>query len=217
MSIKILIADDHQIMRDGLRALFDRHADLDVVAEAENGRTAIRLVRELSPDVVVMDITMPELNGIEATARILNDAPGVRVVALSMHSDRRFVREVFRAGASGYVLKDCAFEQLANAIRVVAANQTYLCPGVADVLIKDYVDQQRDDAPSVFSVLTVREREVLQLLAEGQATREIADRLHVSVKTVETHRQNIMQKLNIHNVAGLTKYAIREGLTSLES
>jgi DNA-binding NarL/FixJ family response regulator len=216
MSIKILIADDHKIVRDGLRSLLEKHDDMEVVAEAENGRTAVELARKLSTDVVVMDISMPDLNGIEATRQIISARPEVKVIALSMHSDRRFVIGMFQAGVSGFLLKDCAFEELASAILAVTANQKYLSPLAAGVMIEDYLQRLPPEDDSASSVLTRREREVLQLLAEGWSTKKIASHLHVSVKTVETHRRRIMAKLKVHSIAELTKYAIREGLTSLE-
>lgn len=217
MSIKIVLADDHKIMREGLKALLEKQQDIQVVAEAENGLDAVRLAQKLKPDLVIMDIGMPGLNGIEATRQIIADAPGVRVVALSMHSDRRFVMEMLKVGASGYLLKDSASEELTSAIRTVAAHQPYLSPKITDVVIKDYLSTVSKSESTVFTVLTAREREVLQLLAEGKTTKQIASALHVSVKTIETHRQQMMEKLNMRSIAELTKYAIREGLTSLES
>lgn len=217
MAIRILLADDHRIMREGLKSLLNDEPDLEVLGEVANGRLAIEMADELSPDVVVMDIGMPELNGIEATRRIVQDHPNTKVIALSMHSDRRFVAEILKAGASGYLLKDGAFEELAGAIRTVMGNRMYLSPRIADVVVDDYVRNSSGRAePSAFAALTPREREVLQLLAEGKATKQAAACLHVSVKTVETHRRQIMTKLDIHSVAELTKYAIREGLTSVE-
>ena len=217
MRIRILLADDHKIVRDGLRAMISSHPDMEVVAEADNGRTAVSLVKQLAPDIVIMDISMPDLNGIEAARKIVTDAPRVKIIALSMHSDGHFVKEVFKAGASGYLLKDCAFEELANAIQTVAADQIYLSPRISHIVIHDYLNKVSVEKNSVFSVLTAREREVLQLLAEGKTTKEIAYTLDLSTKTVEAHRQKIMEKSNLHSVAELTKYAIREGLTSLES
>ena len=217
MNIKILLADDHKIVRDGLRALIEKQQDMEVVAEAADGRTAVHLAKELSPDVAIMDISMPDLNGIEAARQILSESPRVRIITLSMHSDSRFVKEVFKVGASGYLLKECAFEELANAIHTVAADQIYLSPRITHVVLNDYLSKMPMAEASVFSVLTAREREVLQLMAEGKTTKEIAYSLDLSVKTVEAHRQKIMEKSNIHSVAELTKYAIREGLTSLES
>ena len=215
MAIKVLIADDHQIVRQGLRTLLEREPDLEVVAEAENGRSTVRLARESHPEVIIMDVAMPDLNGIEATRQIISEMPKVKVIALSMYADRRFVANMLKAGASGYLLKDCASEELVRAIRVVLAHKTFLSPGVADIVVKDYVQAPLGPEASVFSLLSNREREVLQLMAEGKSTNQIAECLHVSVKTVETHRQQIMQKLKMHSVAELTKYAIREGLTTL--
>jgi DNA-binding NarL/FixJ family response regulator len=230
--MKVLLADDHRIVREGLKSLLQSQPDLEVVAEAADGRQAVEMARNLSPDVVVMDVAMPQLNGIEATRQLACQDPAMKIVALSMHSDRRFVSEALKAGASGYVLKDGAFDELISAIRSVVADRVYLSPRVAGAVVDDYVrrlpDGRRDGAPhpgtddphdarrSAFDALTPREREVLQLMAEGYATKEVAHRLHVSVKTVETHRRQIMEKLDLHSVAELTKYAIREGLTTLE-
>jgi len=216
MSIRIILADDHRIMREGLRSLLEKQPDIEVVAEAEDGRTAVQLARELSPDVVIMDIAMPDLNGIGAAHQIITEFSGVKVVALSMHADRRFVARMFKAGALGYLLKDCAFEELARAVRTVAANQFYLSPRIASIVIKDYVRRLTETDFSASSFLTTRQREVLQLLAEGKKPNEIASCLQVTTKTVETHRRNIMGKLGIHSVAELTKYAISAGLTSAE-
>jgi DNA-binding NarL/FixJ family response regulator len=217
MTIRILLADDHKILRDGLRSLIEQQQDLEVIAEAEDGRTAIRLAGKLSPDVVIIDIAMPGLNGIEATRMITSRKPSLRVIALSMHSDRRFVMGMFKAGASAYLLKDSAFEELIQAIHAVMAHGTYLSPRLANDVLKDYIRRFPDDTGSVHSVLSAREREVLQLLAEGKSTKQIAENLAVSIKTVETHRQQIMAKVGVRSVAELTKYAIREGLTSLEN
>jgi len=216
MSIKILIADDHQIVRQGLRSLIEKASGMTVVAEAENGREAVQLAQQKRPDVVIMDISMADLNGMEATRQVIAALPKVKVIALSMHSDNRFVRGMLDAGASGFLLKDCAFEELDGAIRAVTANKTYLSPGITGIVIEGYLGFSPADELSASSLLTAREREVLQLLAEGGSTREIASRLCVSIKTVETHRQRIMEKLKIRSIAELTKYAIREGLTSLK-
>jgi DNA-binding NarL/FixJ family response regulator len=215
MSIRIILADDHKIVRDGLRSLLEKHSDIEVVAEAHNGRTAVKQVHELSPDIVIMDISMSDLNGIEATYQIIAKSPNIKVLALSMHSDKRFVEGMLKAGASGFMLKDSAFTELVSAIRVLTSNQIYLSPPIASVITKDYISKKTKAGFSVGSILTSREREVLQLLAEGKSTKEISSCLNVSVKTIETHRKKIMEKLNIHNIAGLTKYAIREGLTTL--
>lgn len=216
MGIKVLIADDHQIVRQGLRHLLEKEPDLVVAAEAEDGRSTVRLAREVRPEVIIMDVAMPDLNGIEATRQIISEMPRVKVIALSMYADRRFVLNMLRAGACGYLLKDCAYEELVRAIRVVLADKTFLSPGVTDIVVKDYMQGALSPENSVFSLLTPREREVLQLMSEGKSTQQIADGLCVSVKTVETHRQQLMHKLNRRSVAELTKYAIREGLTTLE-
>ncbi|MGC9317773.1 MAG: response regulator [Armatimonadota bacterium] len=217
MSISVILVDDHRVMRQGLRNLINQEPDMEVIAEAENGREAVSLVQELRPQVVVMDVAMPDLNGIEACRMINDDVPTTRVLALSMHADKHYAAGMLGAGAAGYLLKDCAFEELADAIRRVHNGRTYLSPEITGVVIKDYVERLSEpDDDRVFSVLTDREREVLQLVAEGNTTKQIAEMLHVSVKTIESHRQNIMDKLEIRSVAELTKYAIREGLTSLD-
>ena len=223
MTTRILLADDHQIVREGLRSLLEQHPDMEVIGEANDGRLAVEMAQQLSPDVVVMDVGMPHLNGIEATRQITSRGSHVRVVALSMHADRRFMTEMLKAGAKGYLLKDGAFEELATAIRAVVGDQVYLSPRIADVVVDDYVRRSSGagsggggENAGAFARLTPREREVLQLMAEGRATKEIAADLKVSIKTIETHRRQIMEKLDIHSVAELTKYAIREGLTSLD-
>ncbi len=215
MSIKIILADDHAILRDGLCKSFDSETGIEVIAQATDGLTVMTLVRDLSPDIVIMDIGMPELNGIEATRRIARDHPKVKVIALSMHSGDKYVREMFRAGACGYLLKNCPFEELTDAIRTVAEGKTYVSPTIGDMIVQEYINKP-DEEKSVFSVLSQREREVLQLLAEGKTTKQAALCLHISPKTVEVHRLNLMNKLGIDNIAQLTKYAIQEGLTEPE-
>lgn len=217
MRIRILIADDHKIVRDGLRSLLEKQPNMEVVAEAENGRKAVSLAIRRRPQVVIMDISMPDLNGIEATRQMLKELPDLKVIALSMHSDRRYILGMFQAGAAGFLLKDCAFQELASAIDTVAANKPYLSPSIARTVLDDFVRGPASSRPSAPDVLTAREREVLQLLAEGWSTKKIASHLHVSAKTVETHRRRIMEKLGLNGIAELTKYAIREGLTSLQS
>jgi DNA-binding NarL/FixJ family response regulator len=217
MSIRVLLADDHKIFRDGLRTLIEKEAGMEVVAEAENGRKAVKLAEKLSPNVIIMDVSMPDLNGIEATRKIIAGTSNVKVIALSMHSDRRFVLGMLEAGASAYLLKDCAFAELVSAIRQVAAGNTYLSPKIADVVVKGYLNKVSDTSLTTRTILTSREREILQLLAEGLSAKEIAAHLNLSIKTIETHRRNIMEKLEIHTIAELTKYAIREGLVALES
>lgn len=215
MSIKIVLADDHTIMRKGLRSLLEQKHNIEVVAEAEDGRTTVQLAHKLKPDVVIMDISMPDLNGIEATHQIIDTEPDIKVIALSMYSDRKFVAGMLKAGASGYLLKDCAFDELSRAIETVIDDQTYLSPKVAGTVVKDYMEHLSTEDKSAFTSLTDREREVLQLIAEGKSTKQMASVLFVSVKTVETHRQNIMNKLNLYNIPDLVKYAIREGITHL--
>ena len=217
MTTRILLADDHCILRQGLRTLLSAGQDFEVIAEAQDGRTAVELAERLMPNVVIMDIGMPGLNGIEATRQIVERVPSARVIALSAHADRRLIAEVLKAGASGYLLKESAFEELADAIRTAAAKKVYLSPQIASELVDDYVRMSKDPGPSVFDSLSPREREVLQLIAEGQSTKEVARVLKVSVKTVETHRRQLMNKLKLYSVAELTRYAIREGLVSLET
>jgi len=215
MKLRVLVVDDHAIVRQGLQSLIGSESDMEVVGEAENGRAALQLTGELRPDVVIMDIAMPDLNGMEATRKIARAHPGTRVIALSMHADKRFVSGMLEAGACGYLLKDSAFEELARAIRTVNAGQIYLSPAVAGTVVEGYLGgSPRSGRPA--AELTPREREVLQLIAEGLATKQIAGRLAVSVKTVETHRRQVMEKLEVASVAELTKYAIREGLTSVD-
>lgn len=215
MGVRIILAEDHRITREGLVNLLQERSDMQVVGEAENGREAVRLATELSPDLVIMDVTMPDLNGIDATRIITSGSNNTKVIALSMYSDKQFVQGMIQAGASGYLLKDCAFEELVSAIQAVIQGDTYLSPGIAGIVVQDYLNKLTTDRSSADTVLTSREREVLQLIAEGNSTKEIAARLTVSVKTVETHRRQIMEKLGIFSIAELTKYAIREGLTSL--
>ena len=214
--MKILLADDHKLMREGLRMLLEKLGRITIVGEADNGVTAVRMARDLKPDLVLMDIAMPDLNGIEATRRIMTEAPGVKVIALSMHADKRFVRHMFAAGAAGYVLKGSAFEEVAAAIKTVAAGRIYISPKITDQVLAEYVKQLIKPSAGEESPLSGREREVLQMLAEGQSSRKIAERLHISITTVDTHRKHIMDKLGFRSIAELTKYAIREGLTSLD-
>jgi len=215
MAIRVLLADDHQLFRQGMRSMLANDAGIEVVGEAASGRSAVELARQLVPDVIVMDISMPDLNGIDATRRIKERSPGIQVLAVSAHADRRFVTGVLAAGAAGYILKDSAFEELCRAIHTVAGKQVYLSPAVAGGVVEASLGLTPANGASGAAVLTSRQREVLQLLAEGLNAKRIAARLHVSVKTVETHRAQTMKKLGCPSVADLTKYAIREGITSL--
>jgi len=217
MATRVLLADDHAIVCEGLRSLLQKEPDVEVVGTAGTGRDAVQMARKLAPDVAILDITMPDMNGIEAARQIRTQTPRTKVIALSMHADRRFAAEMLKAGAQGYLLKECAFEELLNAVRAVVAGHTYLSPRVSDVVVKDYVSEQSPEGVRRTTSLTSREREVLQLLAEGHSTKQISLLLHVSTSTVDTHRQHIMNKLGLHSIAGLTKYAIREGLTSEEN
>ena len=217
MSIRIVLADDHRLTREGLLSMLKNEEGMEVVGEATNGREAVKLAQELLPDLVIIDVTMPDLNGIEATRMITSGAGKIGVIALSMYSDKQFLQGMIQAGASGYLLRDCAFEELLSAIRAVVSGNTYLSPAIAGIIVRDYLDKLSTNGSSASSILTSREREVLQLIAEGMSTKRIAAHLDVSIKTVETHRRQIMVKLGIFSVAELTKYAIREGLTSLQT
>ncbi len=218
MTLRVLLADDHNIMRAGLRSLLESQSDIAVVGEAENGRTAVKLTRKLIPDIVIMDVSMPDLNGIDATRQILDELDRTRVIALSMHSDRRYIEGMLRAGVSGYLIKDCVLQEMVDAVRVVANGQIYLSPRIAGTVVQSFVNHLNGKQPasSGTELLTLREREVLQLIAEGVETKQIADRLNISPKTVESHRRNLMEKLHLYSIAELTKYAIREGLTELD-
>jgi DNA-binding NarL/FixJ family response regulator len=210
--IRILIADDHGVVAEGLKSLVEAQTDMEVVGVVGDGREAVRLAREAQPDVVVMDLSMPELNGADATRAILQRDPRCRVIVLSMYAEREYVRRALKAGAAGYVVKRSAAKELVDAIRAVNAGQRYLSPRVADVVIDDYAEE-RDDP---LARLSAREREVLQLLAEGRTGAEIAQRLSLSQKTVETYRARLVEKLGIRDVAGLVRFAIQRGLVSLD-
>ncbi|NTU60108.1 MAG: response regulator transcription factor [Deltaproteobacteria bacterium] len=215
MGTRILIADDHQLFRQGLRALLEARSGLEVVAEAENGRRAVDLAAELAPDVVIMDLGMPELDGVEATRRITARTPSTHVIVLSMHEERHFIAEALGAGACGYVLKDCAFDEVDRALRAAEGGHVYLSPAIAGYLVEQVRGRAAGAGAVSGDTLSRREEEVLGHLAQGLKAREVADLLHVSVKTVETHRQNIMKKLGVTSAYELTKYSIRRGLTSL--
>lgn len=215
MRLRIVLADDHALVRAGLRKLLESLPDVEVVGEAEDGRAALALVESRHPDLVLMDIAMPGLNGIEAAARISREHPRVRALILSMHQNEDYVRQALRAGAAGYLLKEAAPVELELAIRAMVRGETYLSPAVSKGAVSDYVQRLRDeDVPGV--TLTPRQRETLQLIAEGHTTKEIARRLNISVKTVETHRTQLMKQLDLHDIAGLVRYAVRTGLVSPE-
>lgn len=216
MGITILLVDDHKIVFESLQSLLDEQPDMRVVGWAENGRDAVTKVKELEPAVVIMDVAMPDLNGIEATQQITNHYPGTKIIALSMHAEKQFVTGILGAGASGYLTKNCSSGELVTAIRSVAANKKYLSPDIAGVVIAESLNQSPKTDPSALSILTMREREVLQLIVEGNTVKQIAERLYLSIKTIHTHRNQIMQKLNMHSTAELTKFAIREGLIPLQ-
>ncbi|MGE5624670.1 MAG: response regulator [Bacillota bacterium] len=208
--MKVLVADDHNLMRAGLVQLIARLPNMEVVAEADDGRKALRLSRDLQPDIVLMDIAMPGLNGLEAAERIHGILPQVKIIILSMHASEEYVAQALKAGASGYLLKDAATAELEMALKSVSMGQFYLSPAIS----RQVVDTLLHGGPTGLDLLTPRQREILQLIAEGKSTRDIAETLHLSVKTVETHRAQLMDRLDIHDVAGLIKFAMRKGLIS---
>ena len=216
MSTTVLIADNHRIMREGLRLAFGNGSGLEVIGEASDGRQAIELAAELKPDVVLTEVSLPVLNGIEAARQILKANRGTKVLALSANCEGHIVKEMLKAGASGYVLKECAVIELIQAIKTVSAGGRYLSPDVAGVVIDNLVGYNGKGANHAsVETLTPKERELLQMLSEGEASKSVAMKLHVSVKTIDARRRDIMRKLNLHSIALLTKFAIREGLTSL--
>ncbi len=215
--ISLILADDHAVVRSGLRMLLEAQAEIEIIAEAESGREAVSLARSLRPDIILMDIQMPDLNGIEATKQIKKLAPETAVLALTMHEDEQYFFEMLHAGASGYVPKRAAPDELITAIRTVARGEVFLYPSLATRLVKDYLDRaEAEEQPRIYNQLTPREHEVLIQIAEGFSNPEIAENLVISVKTVDRHRENIMRKLNMYNRIDLVKYAIRTGLIDLE-
>jgi len=215
MKMRIVVVDDHRLVREGLVARLKSLEGVEIVGEGQDGREAVELCKSTHPDIILMDIGMPVLNGIDATRLVRQECRGTKVIALSMHSEKRFVSEALRAGVSGYVLKDDAFEELAEAIRMVAAGGVYLSPGVQEAIVSDYAGAA---GPSSMprAELTPREREVLQLVAEGMTTKQVAAELNLNVKTIETHRRQVMEKIGADSVAGLVRYALREGITTLD-
>jgi DNA-binding NarL/FixJ family response regulator len=216
LNIRIVLADDHAVFRVGLRTLLDMEPDMQVVGEAGDGRQLLDLLLKIAPDVVVMDVSMPGLNGMDATRQALAQTPGLRVVALSMHSQHRFVAGMLDAGATGYLLKSGPIAEVVTAVRSVAAGDVYISPSIAGMVVKGYLSTSGDEPP-LLALLSSREREVLQLLVEGHTTKTSARRLRLSERTVETHRWQLMDKLGMHSIAELTKYALREGLISLDN
>ncbi|MFA9452641.1 MAG: response regulator [Candidatus Aminicenantaceae bacterium] len=215
--IKVVLADDHTIVRKGLRSLLDDEGDINVIGEAGDGKEAIELVEQLKPHIVVMDIGMPVLNGLEATRRIIKKHPDTKVLILTMHTNEEYVFEILQAGASGYIIKKAAPTELVAAIRAVKQGESFLSPSISKKVIEEYLQRAGEEKwEDAFDLLTDREREVLQLIAEGLSTREIAEKLFISTKTVETHRMHMMEKLDLHGTADLTRYAIRKGIVDSE-
>ncbi len=218
MSTKILIVDDHGMVREGLRLLFEQQNDMEVIGEASDGRQAVEMACKLKPDIVLMDVTMPNLNGIDAAKKIIDEYPNVKIVALSAHCNKGFITDMLRTGVSGYILKDGMADELVRAVRTVMAGEQYLSPKAARIVIAEYItDYQSHSNIPLASKLTTKERELIQLLTENKSNKEAARLLHVSIKTVDTRRRTAMDKLGINGIADLTKFAIREGLTSLDS
>ncbi|HYX06933.1 MAG TPA: response regulator transcription factor [Bacteroidales bacterium] len=213
MKINIILADDHNILREGLRNVIESFSTLKVIGEANDGREAVSLANRLHPDVVIMDVSMPGLNGVEATRQIVRSHPDIRVIALSMHANKQMIAGILKAGAYGYLLKDCASGELINAIKTVAANKKYISNRVSELFQDNIMAEKQGSLPE----LSVREKEILQLIAEGHSSKEIADMLFLSSKTVDAHRKNIMDKLDLHSIPELTKYALKSGLTSLDN
>jgi DNA-binding NarL/FixJ family response regulator len=214
--ISIILVDNHTIIRDGLRRLLEEESDIEVIGEADNGRQAVKIALEKKPDIVIMDIAMQEMNGIEATRQIKTENPNIKIIALSMHSERQIVVGFLKAGASGYLLKDAESTELVEAIRKVYLGRSYFSQQISDIVLQEISDIKMDTEEIGGDVLTNRENEILQLIAEGNSVKRIAEILFISPKTVNSHRANIMDKLNIHNIPELTKYAINAGLTSLD-
>jgi len=214
MAVQVLIVDDHEIMREGMTALLRKYSQFEVVGQATDGRQALEMASQLKPDVIIMDVGMPNLNGVDATKKLISMYPDLKIMALSAHSDGAIVAKMIKAGASGYMLKESAFDELIEGLNTLLDGRTFLCNKISKVVFSDYVGMVTNPNAKRSDNLSSREREVLQLVAEGHTTKEIAEDLKLSTKTIDSHREHIMEKLGIRNIAGLTKYAIREGLTS---
>ena len=214
MAVQVLIVDDHEIMREGMSALLRKYSQFEVVGQATDGRQALEMASQLKPDVIIMDVGMPNLNGVDATKKLISMYPDLKIMALSAHSDGSIVAKMIKAGASGYMLKESAFDELIEGLNTLLDGRTFLCNKISKVVFSDYVGMVTNRQAKAGDGLSSREREVLQLVAEGHTTKEIAEVLKLSTKTIDSHREHIMEKLGIRNIAGLTKYAIREGLTS---
>lgn len=214
MPIKILIADDHQLFREGLITLLTGASNIEIIGQAENGKQAIQKARELHPDIIIMDIGMPVINGIEATGILRTEAPNLKVIALTMHSEKHFIKGMLEAGAYGYLFKNCNYDDLIDAINTVYAGKKYLSDDITEFIIHDYIGKQKD-TESEDPQLSEREMEILKGFAEGKSSREISDQLFISIKTVGTHKQNILEKLNLNSTADMVKYAIKKGIISL--
>ncbi len=214
--IKVLVADDHTILRQGIKALLDNQEGIEVIGEAKDGREALAIIEETLPDVVLMDIAMPGLNGLEATRRIKKKFPRMKVLVLTMYTNEEYIFQILNAGANGYLVKETAFQDLISAIKAVYKNEAFMSPSISKKVINSYIKKAQDEEEQTCEILTTREREILQLIAEGNSSKKIAELLFISPKTVETHRTHIMDKLNIHNRTGLIKYAIRKGMVDVD-
>ena len=214
--IKVLVADDHTILRQGIKSLLDNQEGIEVIGEAKDGREALRIIEETLPDVILMDIAMPGLNGLEATRRIKKKFPRMKVLVLTMYTNEEYIFQILNAGANGYLVKETAFQDLISAIKAVYKNEAFMSPSISKKVINSYIKRAQDDEEKTCEILTTREREILQLIAEGNSSKKIAEALFISPKTVETHRTHIMDKLNIHNRTGLVKYAIRKGIVDMD-
>lgn len=215
MPIRIIIADDHQLFREGLANLLAESKDIEIIAQAENGIEAINKTKELDPDIIIMDIGMPVMDGVEATRQLLIELPKTKVIALSMHADKQYIKGMFDAGAAGYLFKNCAYDELIKAIRTVYSGKKYLSEKITEIMIQDYLSKEENITVNN-SELTDRESEILKLLAEGVSINDISDKLFVSIKTIGTHKQHILEKLNLKSTTDIVKYAIKKGIISLD-